>query len=278
MAIIFFFFFHISFVVCTDFNQYYSLGLLKDFERTGAAAAFGFGAPNEFLPSPIDSAKTNAPKQYENSSSETSNISKKPSSNYLFGFHPLLSGVVLPKTETETIFIVDTMHRDSIEFYFLKITQVQIEWPYRRHAHRHHRSEPVAECPMISSQIYRIVEMHAIVYSAKPVDSNQPIQMTIFLQLHQMLRQRTHRTSAAIPYRAAVFRPLINSNACWTDGNVAKSDPFRTNKKTKNILNGGNETMRRPKNREMHEKYEKIGLVFRVDSMSFWWFESHMIM
>lgn len=73
-------------VVYLDFNQYYNLGLLKDFERSGtaaaaaaAAAAFGFGAPNDFL-SPI---KSNTLKQYHNSS-DTNTISKNPSSNYNF--------------------------------------------------------------------------------------------------------------------------------------------------------------------------------------------------
>lgn len=65
-----------------DFNQYYNLGILKDFERNGAvaaAAAFGFGAPNDFL-SPIKTTTTLKPYN----SSDTNNISKNPSSNYSF--------------------------------------------------------------------------------------------------------------------------------------------------------------------------------------------------
>lgn len=78
------FFFYVHILLCVvfiDFNQYYNLGLLKDFERNGAvaAAAFGFGASNEFL-SPI---KSTTLKPYQ-SSNETNSITKNPSSNYHF--------------------------------------------------------------------------------------------------------------------------------------------------------------------------------------------------
>lgn len=66
--------------MCTDFNQYYNLALLKDFERTGAA--FGFGAPNDFVP-PINSLKsTTSKQQYQTASEPNIAVSKKPSSNY----------------------------------------------------------------------------------------------------------------------------------------------------------------------------------------------------
>lgn len=85
------FFFRILFVVCTDFNQYYNLALLKDVERT--SAAFGFGTPNDFLP-PINSLKTaNTLKQYQ-SASEPSSVSKKPSSNYYLRLRLYIYGSV----------------------------------------------------------------------------------------------------------------------------------------------------------------------------------------
>lgn len=73
-------------VVCTDFNQYYNLAVLKDFERTGAA--FGFGSPNDFLP-PINSLKATTLKQYQSTGEPVSSISKKPSSNYYLRVVPL---------------------------------------------------------------------------------------------------------------------------------------------------------------------------------------------
>lgn len=75
-------------VVCTDFNQYYNLALLKDFERT--SAAFGLGAPNDFVPS-INPLKTTTPLKEYQPAGEPNNISKKPSSNYYcFGCFSLL--------------------------------------------------------------------------------------------------------------------------------------------------------------------------------------------
>ncbi|XP_031634666.1 uncharacterized protein LOC116347973 [Contarinia nasturtii] len=61
----------------TDFNQYYNLALLKDFERT--SAAFGLGAPNDFVPS-INPLKTITPLKEYQPTGELNNILKKPSS------------------------------------------------------------------------------------------------------------------------------------------------------------------------------------------------------
>lgn len=110
------------------------------------------------------------------------------------------------------------------------------------------------------SPILRTIQIHhVIIYTAKLM----AMQMIIWLEWYQIWYQPIQIRPIQMPIQqlAMVFRRFrINFNSPWIVANVVKSGQSQMSKKMKNTLNDENETMRRPKNQEMHAKYVKIGL------------------